>query len=237
MAGLCWMVVVLVFSLSAGHSEAMNKNDVQKIVQYILGRYSIVNKHFSLAVNIPVNQDLTKLPELFNDDDAATVRNTVQSGNVYRGINVVEALPRSYTAANGYQYTDHAEARVLDNIQPLAHCSAGNSLVFYSYLSPCGTKCTNPNNYNNILKKIDNIRKDKWADSAFVFSTVFDGYKDQNGNYVYFTVDEIRNTLKNLGTTKFRRDNIFRCFRGKNNIISCINCFKNGALSDDCVFN
>ncbi|KAA8593143.1 hypothetical protein FQN60_018598, partial [Etheostoma spectabile] len=232
MAGLCWIVVVLVFSLSAGHTEAMNQNDVETITKYILDKYFIANKHFSLAVNIPMNQNLNRLQDLFNADDATTVMNTVRSGAVYRGTNLVEASPRSYTAPNRNQYTEHAEARVLDNIQPLAASSAGKSLVFYSYLSPCGAKCTNPNNYNNILNKIDNIPNDRWADSAFVFSTVFDGFKDQNGRYVYFTVDEIRNTLQNLGATKFGQDNIFRCFRGKR---QCIKCFNNGVLSPQCV--
>ncbi|XP_078126809.1 uncharacterized protein LOC144530914 [Sander vitreus] len=232
MAGLCWMAGVLAFSLSVGNTEAMDQNKVQTIVNFILNKYLIPNKQFSLAVNIPVNQDLKKLQDLFNADNAITVKMVVQREKVYKGTNVVEALP-----LKGNKYTEHAEARVLDNIKPLADSSKGKSLVFYSYLSPCGAKCTNPNNYN-ILDKINYIPKDRWADSAFVFSKVFDGYKDPNGKWVYFTLEEIRDTLKNLGTTKFGRNNIFRC-RVSYDQTHCIKCFSNDSPEpvDGCVKN
>ncbi|KAF1394556.1 hypothetical protein PFLUV_G00002260 [Perca fluviatilis] len=83
MAGLCWMAVVLAFSLSVGNTGAIDLNEVQAIVNFILNKYSIKGQ-FSLAVNIPVNQDLNRLQDLFNADVATTVKNVVQSGEVYK---------------------------------------------------------------------------------------------------------------------------------------------------------
>ncbi|XP_028424411.1 uncharacterized protein LOC114548619 [Perca flavescens] len=238
MAGLCWMAVVLAFSLSAGNTEAMDLGYVTDTAAIILAKCFIDANQFSVAVNIPKNQDLDTLREI-SEECKYLITLIGQQDGLYKSSILVAATPKTTTATNGNRYTDHAEARVLDNIEPLADSSEGKSLFFYSYLSPCGAKCTNPNKNNNILKKIDNIPNDRWADSAFVFSNVFDGYTDQNGKYVYFSEGEIRNTLINLGQTKFGSDNIFRCSFSSTGQIRCIECFINGSTEpvDGCVKN
>ncbi|XP_028421331.1 uncharacterized protein LOC114546612 [Perca flavescens] len=219
MAGLCWMAVVLVFSLSVGNTEAMDQNKLEKIVKYIMDTYSTKTnsghiKHYSLAVNIPENQDLNRLQDLFKADD-------LKKKEVYTSTIVVTARPLKH---------EHAEARVLANIQPLADSSEGKSLVFYSYLSPCGHKCTDPEHDDNILKLInETFPKGKWAEHVFVFSTI---YIDQNHE---LSDDEIRDVLKKLGGTALHY-NIFRCDNSYNAQASdhsgpfqCIKCFSNGA--------
>ncbi|XP_034712346.1 uncharacterized protein LOC117934627 [Etheostoma cragini] len=233
MAGLCWMVVVLVFSLSAGHTEAMDLNEVQRIVEYLLNKYSKDSKNndnklqFSLAVNIPENQDLTKLQELFNADDADTVKKAIKR-KVYTSNNMVAAMPLK-------KKDDHAEARVLDNIQSLAVGSAGKSLVFYSYLSPCVRMCANPNNDKNILSKINGrISTGQWGETIFVFSTVSQTYKDQNNKEQTCSEEEIRDALKELGKTSLNY-NIFRCDYPINRQFQCINCFHGKEPVEGCV--
>ncbi|XP_039666508.1 uncharacterized protein LOC120565143 [Perca fluviatilis] len=241
MAGLCWMAVVLAFSLSAGNTEAMNQNRLETIVKYIMEMYSVCNKgntlQFSLAVNIPENQYLN-LQELFKDDVADNVKRLLKKGKVYTSNNMVAAMPMK-------KKDEHAEARVLANIQPLPDSSAGKSLVFYSYLSPCVTKCANPKHDDNILKDInEKIPKDKWAERVFVFSTIFKKYTDQNGKEQEFSENEIRDALKELGGTTLDY-NIFRCDYSYNAQASdhsgpfqCIKCFSNGApepVDEHCV--
>ncbi|XP_039673074.1 uncharacterized protein LOC120569296 isoform X3 [Perca fluviatilis] len=41
MAGLCWMAVVLVFSLSVGNTGTMTQNEVQAIVNFILNNNTL----------------------------------------------------------------------------------------------------------------------------------------------------------------------------------------------------
>lgn len=214
------MAVVLAFSTSIGNSLAVDQRSLTVIVGEILDRYFMNNVQFSLAVNIPVDQ---KIKEALNKDPSTNVQNKVRKGEVYRGTNVVAA-----TFQKKDTYTDHAEARVLDNIKPLADNSKGHILVLYSYLSPCGQKCTNQNHNYNILGKIDDaFQNSKWADHAFVFTKVFDGRG--------ITQDEIKETFNSLKGTKIGQ-NIFRCYFSHKGT-RCIKCFNNGVLSDECVKN
>ncbi|XP_049899772.1 uncharacterized protein LOC126389862 [Epinephelus moara] len=222
MAGLCWMAVVLAFSTSIGNSLAVDQRSLTVIVGEILDRYFMNNMQFSLAVNIPVDQ---KIKEALDKDPSTNVQNKVRKGEVYTGTNVVAA-----TFQKKDTYTDHAEARVLDKIKPLVINSKGHILVLYSYLSPCGQKCTNQNHNYNILDKINSaIKKSKWADRAFVFTKVFDGRG--------ITQAEIKETFNKLAGTQIGQNNIFRCYYPKKGQFQCIKCFNNGVLSDECVQN
>lgn len=190
------------------------------------GRYSIEGQ-FSLAINIPVDQDLNNLDKVFEKDPFATVIEKVSKHEVYQGTNVVAAKFKNFGT-----FTDHAEARVLDKIKPLADRSKGNFLVLYSYLSPCSAKCTNAHNEYNILDKINKVIS-KWEDYAFVFSKVFD--RTKNGTIINKT--ELVEALKRLGGSNIGHNNIFRCYRPKKSDFQCISCYINGKLSDECVNN
>ncbi|KAL7403794.1 hypothetical protein ABVT39_005172 [Epinephelus coioides] len=228
MAGLCWMAVVLAFSTSIGNSLAVDERNLTVIVRKILDRYFMNNMQFSLAVNIPVDQ---KIKEALDEDSSTNVKNKVQKDGVYNGTNVVAA-----TFQKTDTYTDHAEAVVLDNIKPLVINSEGHILVLYSYLSPCGQKCTSTDpkhKRTNILNKIDDAFKNsKWADRAFVFTKVYD--KRDN---IPIPEKEIRGAINNLGKTQIGQNNIFRCYYPKKGQWQCIKCFNNGVLSDECVHN
>ncbi|XP_070684141.1 uncharacterized protein [Pempheris klunzingeri] len=158
MAGLCWMAVAFAFFLSAGSGlAAVNQDWLASTVEGIKDEYALGDT-FSLAVNVPQNQDPDSLQQVFQDDPADTVTQTVSGGQVYRGTRMVAA------AQSG------ALSRVLENIQPLVTSSQGNFLIIYSKESPCGPTCTKTNEadipagFNNVIQN--------WRGYAFVFTEV-----------------------------------------------------------------
>ncbi|XP_035516675.1 uncharacterized protein si:dkey-96g2.1 [Morone saxatilis] len=228
MAAVFWMAAVLAFTLFTGNS--LGDVDQNKLAQFVRGintEYSIEGQ-VSWAVNIPGDQDVNKLKNIFKEDPAETVNDKVSKDEVYQGTNVVAAKFKKFP-----EYTEHAEARVLDNMKPLANRGKGKILLFYSYLSPCGAKCTNTDNGNNILKKIDTVWKNyQWKDHAFVFSKVFD--RTSKGTVIKKT--EIEAALTQLGKSKLGHK-IFRCYKPKNREYKCTNCYIKGKLLNECVDN
>lgn len=229
MAGLCWMAVMLAFSMSVGNSLPVDVTWVTNHA-HILDKLLTENVQVCLAVNFPV--DDKKLEEEMKE--TPKVITGYGGGAVYKGTNVVAAMRQENTSPSGKTYTEHAEARVLDNIQPLAINSKDHILVLYSYLSPCGQKCTSTDpkhKHTNILDKINNaFQNSEWADHAFVFTKVFDGY-----GITQFSVDDIKETFNRLSGTQIGQ-NIFRCYFSHKGT-RCIKCFNNGVLSDECVKN
>ncbi|XP_044202304.1 uncharacterized protein LOC122979142 [Thunnus albacares] len=232
MSGLCWMAVMLTFLLSAGNSFAVvDKKELANIVKFIIDRYEI-NSQVSVAVNIP--QENANLQEIFKKATTDAVKRKLSSNQVYPGDNsdtkVVVAKPKF--ASQVKPYTDHAEALVLENIKPLVQDSNGKFLVFYSFYSPCGEKCTNKDNDFNIIGKINNVIP-KWKNYAFVFSKVF----DRTGEKVVIDKQQTIKSLKQLGNSKIGQNNIFRCYEPINKAFQCINCFDNGNVVEQCVDN
>ncbi|XP_034092888.1 uncharacterized protein LOC117560173 [Gymnodraco acuticeps] len=222
MAGLCWISVLLAVSLSIGDCATLKLDYVKRIAQLIQKNFQQNGKQFSVAVNIPEVPKTTKeleeviLPvnrEKFNDD--------LGKGKVYKGNNAVVAIPQRKDT-----YTDHAEAQVLDNLGNLANTHKGNILVLYSWLSPCGDKCTNINNQNNILTKIKEKVKPKWKSFAFVFHTVYTWFMDNNKNKKDIPEADIKMTFRNLRQV-IVDDNIFRCYKPEKKKFQCVKCFQN----------
>ncbi|XP_037606405.1 uncharacterized protein LOC119476870 [Sebastes umbrosus] len=222
MAGLCWMVVAVAFSLSIGNSVAEIPDWLTQTVQTIKNRYFIPNMQFSLAANIPVDQN--QLENAFNADDPALVKTKLESDEVYEGTNVVVAKPKHMIG-----YDDHAENIVLDKIGPLVAGSEGNRLIFYSYFSPCADKCASKTHPYRILKKLKKVFDAYWEDSAFVFTRVY----DMNGD---IPEGNIKESLTNLGRS-VRQNNIFRCYTPYKSVFTCISCFIDGNLAEACFKN
>ncbi|GAA6229054.1 uncharacterized protein LOC108882529 [Lates japonicus] len=231
MADLCWVVVTLTLFLSGENSvAATDKKQLADIVKFIMNRYNIKTQ-VSVAVNIPMKTTQKYLQEVFQKATAAAVKKKLNQASVYPGDSsdnrVVVAKPDFQE-----QYTDHAEARVLENIQPLADSSNANFLVFYSFYSPCGSKCTNMKNKNNIISKINKVVP-KWKQYAFVFSRVF----DKTGKGITIDKAESVEALKQLGNSRIGHENIFRCYKPKNKDFQCINCFMDKNVVEECVVN
>ncbi|XP_051241474.1 uncharacterized protein LOC127355047 isoform X4 [Dicentrarchus labrax] len=100
MAGLSWMAVTLVLSLSAGNSLAVvDQNKLAKIVSKIVNRYrphyEVNGKRrspmFSLAVTVPYNRESSKYDTDRLTDSAVDVRNTIVDCDVYTGTRMVAA--------------------------------------------------------------------------------------------------------------------------------------------------
>ncbi|XP_059192166.1 uncharacterized protein LOC131974019 [Centropristis striata] len=225
MASLSWVAVVLTFSLSVGNNLAVDQNYLTRSVQQILNTYKIDGMQSSFAVNIP--EDQTRLGDVFRNDEGFRVTTKYGGGDVYTGTNVVAAAP-DY----GETFTDHAEARVLDNIQGLAQRSAGHILIIYSSLSPCGDKCASLTHRFNILDKIRQNVIPKWGDYAFVFSTVF----DQITAGKPIPPQQIKQALTNLAAA-VGQNNIYRCYRPWRMDFRCIKCYNNGVAETQCIKN
>ncbi|KAF3852689.1 hypothetical protein F7725_006044 [Dissostichus mawsoni] len=126
MAGLCWMAVVLTFFMSAGDTLAdVDESWLTSVIEGIKNEYPLGDT-FSVAVNIPENQDIDTLQQVFQDDPPDKVKQTVSGGQVYHGTRVVAAAQ------------SEAVSQVLKNIQPFIKSSEGNFLIIYSEVSHVG---------------------------------------------------------------------------------------------------
>lgn len=208
---------------------------------------------FSMAVSISYNKKTAGYDVRTVRDDTETVKNQIQACDVYVGQRVVAATvlkwpdvlqqcprgrvqwpnffgmrgaPQTWEDANNrfpnairVGTADHAEYRVLQNIGTLVstHKTGSNDLlVFYVLASPCERRCTNIESTWNILESIKSIKK--WKNYAVVFTHIF---RPQSGATI--NMNERRAALQRLGNST-GLDNIFRCYRGNNNRMQCINC-------------
>ncbi|CAK6976325.1 hypothetical protein E3U43_008169 [Scomber scombrus] len=213
MAGLHWVAVVLAFFLSTGTSLAdVDQSWLKSIVEGIKNEYALGDT-FSLAVNVPQNQDPTDLQEVFQDDPADKLKQTVSLGQVYQGTRVVA--------------TSGALLDVLENIQPLIANSQDNFLVIYSEESPCGPTCTS-NNEDTITERINDVIEN-WSGYAFVFSKVADVPATDTSQQA--------ESFKELGISKLGLDHIFRCYQPGNDPFQCTSCSSDGDVTPSCVAN
>ncbi|KAI3353565.1 hypothetical protein L3Q82_020085, partial [Scortum barcoo] len=213
MAGPCWMAVVVAFFLSAQDSlAAVDQNWLTSITEGIKNQYALGDT-FSLAVNVPEGQDPNDLQQVFQDDPADKVKQTVSEGQVYQGTRVVAA------AQSG------AVSRVLQNLQPLIKSSQGNFLVIYSEESPCGTTCTNE---DGIDGKTNDITQN-WGGYAFVFSKV--------GDVPDADVSQLSESFKQLEISKLGLDNIFHCYKHGDDPFECTSCSSGGDVAPSCLSN
>ncbi|KAL7405393.1 hypothetical protein ABVT39_028368 [Epinephelus coioides] len=221
MAGLCWMAVMVAFFLSAENTSAVvDQNRLALFVNGILGEYRTEGM-FSLAVSIPDNQNQNIndiLQNIFRSDPGNKVKNAINNGQVYNGTRVVAAKVLKRT--NGRP--DHAESRVVDELDRLFRRSNPNDLLlFYVYASPCVEKCSSDKHQQSILERIKRIRH--WSDYAFVFTKIF---KPRSGNTN--TDEQLRGALQRLGSSVCL-EHIFRCDR------QCTSCSNGGNVADYCV--
>ncbi|XP_029285456.1 uncharacterized protein LOC115006961 [Cottoperca gobio] len=214
MAGLCWMA--LAFFLSAGDSlAAVDQSWLASVIEGIKNEYALGDT-FSLAVNVPQNQDINDLQQVFQDDPADKVKQTVSQGQVYRGTRVVAAAQ------------SQAVSRVLENIQPFVKSSQGNFLIIYSEKSPCGPTCTTNANDDSTSGEINDIIQN-WSGYAFVFSRVV--------KVPAADTSQLSESFKRLGISKLGLDNIFRCYKPRDDPFQCSSCSSGGDVTPSCVAN
>ncbi|XP_033985620.1 keratin, type II cytoskeletal 2 epidermal-like [Trematomus bernacchii] len=216
MAGLCWMAVVLTFFMSAGDTLAdVDESWLTSVIEGIKKEYPLGDT-FSVAVNIPENQDIDTLQQVFQDDPPDKVKQTVSGGQVYHGTRVVAAA------------RSEAVSQVLKNIQPFIKSSEGNFLIIYSEVSPCGPTCTTNANQDSSRDEINNVIKN-WRGYAFAFSKL--------GDVPAGDTPQIAKSFKNLGISKLGLDKIFRCYNPGDEAFQCTSCFSDGDVTPSCVAN
>uniref|UniRef100_UPI0037E83E89 uncharacterized protein n=1 Tax=Semicossyphus pulcher TaxID=241346 RepID=UPI0037E83E89 len=214
MAGRCWLPVLTAFFLCAGNSLAdVDQNWLTSIIEGIKNEYELGDS-YSLAANVPLNQNPNSLQQIFQDDPADRVKQAVSGGRVYRGRRVVASAQPG------------ALSRVLDNIEPFIKSSQGSFLVIYSEESPCGPTCTTNANQDGITAKINNVAQN-WRGYAFVFSKVV--------RVPAADTSQLSKSFKQLGITKLGLDNIFRCYG--DDPFQCTSCSSDGDVTPACVAN
>ncbi|KAK7929806.1 hypothetical protein WMY93_006201 [Mugilogobius chulae] len=128
----------------------------------------------------------------------------------------------------------HAEYRVLQNIQTLTNklnrgIQSTDLMLFYTYKSPCYTRCCSTDSLFNIFSKMSaSIRR--WNNYAVVFSNIFvPGHTSDTAA----TLEQDRRTaLLNLGNAVNGIANIYRCTQGAS---VCVSCVAPGGVNNDCV--
>ncbi|XP_051241484.1 uncharacterized protein LOC127355052 [Dicentrarchus labrax] len=221
MAGLHWMVVILAVFLSAENSLSIDPDRLSGYVRGIKGQYGVQGM-FSVAVRIPENQNQNQnaiLRQVYSSDPGTNVKNTMNNNQVYAGSRVVAAK----VLKQPNRGTDHAESRVVDNLNYLFSNDGWNDLLlFYVYSSPCVEKCSSDTHRESILRRINVINR--WNNRAVVFSTIFKP-RVGPGN----TDDERRAALLRLGAV-VGLGNIFRCDGNQ-----CTSCSVSGQVAHYCV--
>lgn len=194
-------------------------------VSHFCDRYNI-NTMYAMAASIPkyenqLSYDLTKamlnLQPNWNDGILRTPR-------------LVVATKKDVTT-NLNEYTEHAEWRVLQNLN--LEGQDGDLLVFFSYASPCNEKCANPKGNFRITDGLKTLfKKNVWGGKAFVFEVIF----KPSGKDIDFveikrsTTEALKNIEKVIGS-----ENIFRCYRPDNRYYTCIRCFSGGKIVENCI--
>ncbi|XP_039860188.1 uncharacterized protein LOC120716678 isoform X2 [Simochromis diagramma] len=209
MAGLCWLVMVPAFFLSPPNIlAAVNQDWLTDIVAAVKNKYELGDS-FSVALNIPQNQDPSSLQEVLQNDPADSVRGAISQDQVYKGTRVVAATQ------------SQALSHVLHNIQPFIKSSEGNVLVIYSENSPIS-------NDKGITLNISDITNN-WSGYAFVFSNVVDVPASDTS--------QLTQSFKHLEITKLGLNNIYRCYAPGDDAFQCTRCSSGGDVTPTCVAN
>lgn len=239
MARLCWTALVLAMFLSAQSGEAaVDKEELARLVKELLNVYKPTYRiygdapMFSLAISIPLNaENGYNFKQVIKEDPPQNVKNVLKSRVVYAGKRVVGAAVKF-----AEKFTEHAEKRVfekfhtlVDRINKINGISSTDLMLFYTFKSPCDTKCANPNHKFCILKEITKIKK--WTNYAIVFSKVFKPNEIKPGTNETTPEENCEKALWEIGK-KINLSNIYRCTEGDTR---CISCNDNGTVNNDCL--
>lgn len=169
-----------------------------------------------LNANANANQNINEiLRPIFTSDPGDTVKTTIENGEIYIGDRVVAAKA---------QGTDHAEARVLNNM--FRHnANDHDMLLFYVYASPCIERCTSITHNDRILQSIQQIQQ--WERYALVFCKSF---RPSSG--VTYTDQERSGVIQRLGLS-IGLDNISRC-DGPPHRVVCTSCATGSQVTPYC---
>ncbi|XP_035765240.1 uncharacterized protein LOC118454466 [Neolamprologus brichardi] len=227
MAGLWWITVTMIFCLPAGSLAEIDLEQLAGLANQI--RTNIRNGYdikpmYAVAARIPkdgnrISYDLRRVmpnqQTQWNDGILSTPR-------------LVVAQIKRVTTEQGIQYTEHAEWRVLQNLQSLVD-NDGDLLVFFSRATPCYEKCANPNGNFRITDRLRCLfNGHEWGEKAFVFNALF---KPHGGN---INSNRISVALRNIGNS-IGRENIFRCYKPDNGHFHCIKCFSSNQIDPNCI--
>uniref|UniRef100_A0AAV2LQT2 Uncharacterized protein n=1 Tax=Knipowitschia caucasica TaxID=637954 RepID=A0AAV2LQT2_KNICA len=243
-----WKLLVLVLFLSTQLIDAVvRKEDLARFVNELLNVYmpTIPAGHqeppmFSLAISIPQNAfGRHNFSEVIAADPPANVRNAMDRCQVYNGTRVVASTLLKYpdfiTRCPNEPITwDYVKQKCptlqrWGDFEQVDGLRSSDLMLFYTYKSPCSSRCCSSDNTFNIINKLaGSIRR--WNNYAVVFSKIFvPGRTSSTGDQLE---QDRRTALLNLGNGIGGTANIYRCTRGSS---ACYSCNAPDGINNDCV--
>ncbi|XP_008290955.1 uncharacterized protein LOC103365316 [Stegastes partitus] len=231
MANVWWIIALLTFCLSApslAKDKESKMKDVVQFIKNIMNEFDITEMR-SAAISVPQDESgnlmLDKVTEP-NKKEGEDIKNGVRFGNN----RLVIATKKEMESNNGKPYTEHSEWRVLKDLK--LESNEGDLLVIYSYASPCGEKCAEPDHRYNIIDLIEKVIKEgHWKETALVFEQVFLPKEEEKHEQ-----EKLKAALENLGEA-IGHENIFRCFTTRFKVEKCISCADGKDVDKRCVSN
>lgn len=241
-----WKIALLLLSLSLlsdRGDSALSEDKLQRIMTEMFNRFDqqaliqqmeainkkiktlkkATGKQYSIALLL--SKDACENGQLGNNipADFTEIRNTLANENVYKQDNVVAAIPlRKYDQKNKLKGTDHAEYRVLEELDQ-QNISPG-CLIIYTYFSPCFAKCLNDESETNIIYLLNDLKnQNQNTDIALVFSSLF--HHDRKSN----TKDQIYEKLKEITAVP-----VYCCYKEKGNV-TCAMFDRNKGKDQQCL--
>ncbi|XP_072000055.1 uncharacterized protein [Engystomops pustulosus] len=183
-----------------------------------LGQYAYFVKFTPDECNIGLHE--TTLQTALGGISGADVRTILGNTKpIYQGDRMVAAAPIDRTLPNRKKYKDHAEYRLLEPENNSAIRGLLNNnvqtgcVIFFSVLSPCVGKCTNPYSPYSIITRLGNVNLPNIHNArAFAFRIP---YKTERSHP---TEEQIWNSWANM-------NNVMPLYRCRNQ--RCTNCFDN----------
>lgn len=159
--------------------------------------------------------------------EAMPDRLTKWNDGILKTPRLVVATKKDVTPRKGDPYTEHAEWRVLQNLN--LEGQDGDLLVFFSYASPCDKKCANPKGNFRITDGLETLfKKHVWGGKAFVFEVIFKpGGEDIDSEKTSVALTNIGNSIGH--------ENIFRCYKDKYGNFRCVKCFNGNQIEQNCL--
>ncbi|XP_056418955.1 uncharacterized protein LOC130360489 [Hyla sarda] len=224
LAALCiWSCIMTVTPL-------LTEEKVARVTDYIQQHFTKdFNYQYSYFVKFTEDEcirGLTNdvLQEALGGEDASAMYHKVDAHLIYKGKRMVVTSHLRYKKSHK-KHNLQAEYRLLESelISPISTLLtdglfAGCS-IFYSFYSPCTTKCSLPDGNYNIIDQLDTINGLP-KDRAFVFGKAlwYDAERPSKSRQVW-------DSWRSLNS----HTPLFRC--AANN---CVQCFKNGVHQNHC---
>ncbi|XP_016364508.1 uncharacterized protein LOC107705632 [Sinocyclocheilus rhinocerous] len=227
MASLKCLIVLCMLHLFVEGTEGVNPAVLARIIQYFDNNVqptTMPDAQYAIAIIVPPAQctdEQSDIQTVFSREEAEHVRNLLNNREncilCTQSENVIAARPNGMTK----EHSEHILLYPLGNSPMdtlLAQADQNSCVVFYSYNSPCVTKCILSD--DNILPGLTNWKNKREGMNVFVFNKIWQ--KDA------WRRDMAKDLLK-----IHERLPLYRCTR--RNVMECQNCINGNIVIPFCL--